>query len=180
MNKYIVYRSKIKQLGFASLTLSIALVFFLVFIAGCKEFSFTSILMGLIGLAFFGGGTYYLVKQITKSKELVILNEAGFYDFSTSISPANNLIGWDNVRRIEKVNMINHSFVSVYLKRPEEVLDLLSSEKQKAIIENTSKGFGEININLQNAKEVNEKILVSMMTKYLTEYRHYHKEPIEF
>lgn len=74
---------------------------------------------------------------------------------------------WEEIDKIENKSIVNQSFVSVYLKEPEQVLSGLSSLQRKTIAANVKMGFGEINITLQSAKSCTDDQLISKMNSFI-------------
>lgn len=169
--EYVVYQSKGKQLGLSLLGLFMVLMSIFVFIAGIMEarglWLFTGI--GLIGLLFFGLCELYIIKQLFVGKKLVVVTPEGFYDFSSATSTKDQMIPWNQVARIENKSILNQSFVSVYLKEPEQFLANVSTLQRKAIAANVKMGFGEININLQSAKKCTNDQLIAKMNCFIEE-----------
>jgi len=78
-------------------------------------------------------------------------------------------VSWSDVDRIQSKQVINQTFVSIYLKTPDKYLSQLSSYKQKLIAANIEMGLGEINIVLQNAKNCSQEELIELMNGYLND-----------
>jgi hypothetical protein len=168
MEKFVVYQSKLKQVGLSLLGLLMVGASFAVCAGSLAEGSFLFSMLGIIGLIFFGFCAFFLIKQVFKSKPIIILNSEGFYDYSSALSAKKLLISWKDISKIEETSMLNQEFVSVYLKQPEEFLAKLSSFQRKAVQANIRMGFGEINITLQSAKHCTNEQLCVQMNRYLS------------
>lgn len=168
---YIVYQSKIKQLGLSFLGLLMVLVCLFITFAGLSEGKYVMLIIGLISLMFFGACEGFIVKQVFKGngKRIVVLDKDGFYDYSSAIATKDRHILWSEVEKIENKRIMNQEFVSVYVKNSEEFLAKLSSFQRKSIKINVAMGFGEININLQSAKNCTNDQLVARMNNYLSD-----------
>lgn len=165
--EYVIYQSKIKQIGLSLLGLLMVVVCLFVLLAGVTETRYLMIGIGIIGSLFFGACEIFILKQVFIGKKLVVLTKQGFYDYSSALATKDRLIPWDNIKQIENKSMTGQTFVSVYLKKPDSVLSQLSTLQKKAINANAAMGFGEININLQSAKNCTCDDLLSRMNQYL-------------
>lgn len=165
--EFVVYQSKSKQIGLSFLGILMVLASFFILIAGIVETKYLFMIIGIIGFLFFGACELYIVRQVFLGKKLVVLTDAGFYDYSSALATKDQLIMWEEIDKIENKSMVNQSFVSVYLKEPEQVLSGLSSLQRKAIAANVKMGFGEINITLQSAKSCSDDQLMSKMDRFM-------------
>lgn len=165
--EFVVYQSKSKQIGLVFLGMLMVLASFFILIAGIIETKYVLMLIGIIGFLFFGACELFIVRQVFLGKKLVVLTDAGFYDYSSALATKDKLILWEEIEKIENKSMVNQSFVSVYLKEPEQVLSGLSSLQRKAIAANVKMGFGEINITLQSAKSCSDDQLISKMDRFM-------------
>lgn len=165
----IVYQSKLKQLGLLLLGLGMVVLSLFVAFAGSIESNYLILILGIFSVLFFGICDIYILKQLIKGKELVILTDDGFYDYSSAIATNDLLVSWSDVDRIQSKQVINQTFVSIYLKTPDKYLSQLSSYKQKLIAANIEMGLGEINIVLQNAKHCRPGDLITAMNRYLNQ-----------
>ncbi|MDU5511628.1 STM3941 family protein [Enterococcus gilvus] len=165
--EFVVYQSKSKQIGLALLGILMVLASFFILIAGIVETQYVLMAVGIIGFLFFGACELFIIKQVFLGKKLVVLTDAGFYDYSSALATKDKLILWKEIDKIENKSMVNQSFVSVYLKEPEQFLSGLSSLQRKAIAANVKMGFGEINITLQSAKKCNDAQLIAKMNHFM-------------
>ncbi|MGG5330906.1 STM3941 family protein [Enterococcus sp. AZ163] len=165
--EYIVYQSKIKQIGLSFLGLLMVTVCLFVLLAGVVETQYLMIGIGLIGGLFFGACEIFILKQVFVGKKLVVLTSEGFYDYSSALATKDRLIPWSGIEKIENKSMAGQTFVSAYLKEPDPILSQLSTFQKKAISANVAMGFGEINVNLQSAKNCTNDDLLSRMNRYL-------------
>jgi len=165
--EFVVYQSKSKQIGLSFLGILMVFASFFILVAGIIETKYILMLIGIIGFLFFGACELFIVRQVFLGKKLVVLTDAGFYDYSSALATKDQLVLWEEIDKIENKSMVNQSFVSVYLKEPEQVLSGLSSLQRKAIAANVKMGFGEINITLQSAKACTDDQLISKMNIYI-------------
>ena len=165
--EFVVYQSKSKQIGLSFLGMLMVLASFFILIVGIVETMYLFMVIGIMGFLFFGACELYIVKQVFVGTKLVVLNDVGFYDYSGALSTKEQLILWEEIDKIENKSIVNQSFVSVYLKEPEQVLSGLSSLQRKAIAANVKMGFGEINITLQSAKSCTDDQLISKMNSFI-------------
>lgn len=165
--EYVVYQSKSKQIGLSLMGLLMVLVSLVLLLVGVTESEYWILGIGIIGFLFFGACEIYIIKQVFLGKKLVVLSSLGFNDYSSALATKDKVILWNDVKKIENTGMLNQSFVSVYLKNPEEFLSDLSSFQRKAIAANVKMGFGEINITLQSAKKCTNAQLIEMMHSFI-------------
>ncbi|MEY8258109.1 STM3941 family protein [Erysipelotrichaceae bacterium 66-17] len=167
-NEHIVYQSKLKQAGLSVLGIFMVFMSLMVFLGGVIETNWLMLIIGLIALVFFGFCEFYIVKQLFHGKKLVVLTEKGFYDYSTATATKDRLIPWNEIAQIEDKSIMNQSFVSVTLKDPDKLLSSLSGLQKKSIAANVKLGFGQINVNLQSAKQCDNQQLIAMMKEFMS------------
>ncbi|MBO0453695.1 STM3941 family protein [Candidatus Enterococcus murrayae] len=165
--EFVVYQSKRKQIGLSLLGLFMVLMSLFIFLAGAADKQYLVMIVGVIGCVFFGACEVFIIKQVFKGKELVVLTVEGFYDYSSALATKKSLIHWSDVRTIESTRMVNQDFVSVYLKDPDAFLAKVSSFQRKAIKANSKMGYGEINITLQSANKCSNDQLIAKMHLFL-------------
>lgn len=165
-NEYIVYQSRLRIVGKLLLGVFMILLFLFAFFVGVLEQQWLPLVISIIGFIFFGYFEIYIIKQLFVGRKLVVLTVEGFYDFSSVISPKNQLIPWSQVAKIEKIDFAEQEFVSVYLKNSEEILSELPTISKKLIATNVKMGFGEISINLNSAKKCTVNKLIAKMNRY--------------
>ncbi|MBS7578347.1 MULTISPECIES: STM3941 family protein [unclassified Enterococcus] len=168
-NEFVVYQSKLKQVGLSFLGFIMVFMSLLVCLGGLLEHKYLLIIIGLVGFIFFGMCEAFIVKQVFKGKKLVILNSKGFFDYSSALATKDMLIPWSSIYKIENKSMINQQFVSIYLRDSESFLQKLSSLQKKAIQANIKMGFGEINITLQSSKKCTNEQLIEKMNQFKNE-----------
>lgn len=164
---YVVYQSKWKQFRLSLLGVLMTLASLFVLIGGLNKRRYIVVLVGLIGLLFFSFCTLLIIRQLFVGKQLVVLTNDGFFDYSSMTSTKDLLIPWHQVQRIENQSIARQTFVSVYLRDPEELFSGLSASQKKTRAANIGMGFGDININLQNAKHCTDAELIVRMDEYL-------------
>ena len=168
--KYIVYQSKGKQFGLSLLGLFMVLMSLFVLLAGLTEAHWLYTGIGIIGVLFFGWCEYFIIRQLIHGKELAVLLPEGFCDYSTAYATKDQLISWSQIKMITNQSIAGQSFVSVWLKEPEDFLSRLSTVQRTAISANRKLGFGEINISLQSAKHCTNDQLIEKMNQFMEEY----------
>lgn len=166
---YVVYQSKWKQLGLSPVGVLMTLAGLFVLVGGLTERQYVAALVGLVGLLFFGFCTVVIIRQLFVGKQLVVLTDEGFFDYTSATATKDLLIPWDQIEKIENKSLAQQTFVSVYLRDSEELFSGLSTFQKKAIAANKRMGFGDININLQNAKQCTDAQLIVRMDAYLAD-----------
>lgn len=167
--EYVVYQSKWKQFGLSLVGVLMTLAGLFVLVGGLTERQYVDALVGLVGLLFFGFCTVVIIRQLFVGKQLVVLTDEGFFDYTSATATRDLLIPWDQIEKIENKSLAGQTFVSIYLRDPEELFSGLSTFQKKAIAANKRMGFGDININLQNAKQCTDAQLIVRMDAYLAD-----------
>ena len=172
MKELVVYQSKSKQLMLVFLAIIMVAASLLVFLMGLemqvlKHYLFIGI--GGIGLLFFGFCLLYLIKDLIVGKKLVVVNEQGFYDFSSAIA-SRDLIGWEQVEELGTYTIQGQVFITVFLFDGDEFIQTLPFMKRLAAKANIKLGAGHININTQAMKGITRDELLYEMGNFLEMY----------
>lgn len=171
MDEVIVKQSNRKQillilLGVIMVTTSIYALY-----TSLNRENITFIVISVIGIIFFGFCLVYMIKKLFFGDKIVVINEEGFYDFSTVMATNNQLIRWEEVKAIRITKVLGNSFVSVDLKNSKETLENQGLINKILIKINNYMGYDSININLNNAKNINSERLKELMQNYLKRSR---------
>lgn len=172
MKELVIYQSKTKQLMLVFLAVIMVAASLLVFLAGLemqvlRHFLFIAI--GVIGLLFFGFCLLYLIKDLIIGKKLVVVNEQGFYDFSSAIA-SKDMIAWGRVEELGIYTIQGQVFITVFLLDGEEFIEGLPFMKRTAAKANIKLGAGHININTQAIKGMTRDELLYEMSNFFEEY----------
>ncbi len=154
MKEFHVKRSGIKRYGYILLCIVMAAASSLLIIF--QE----SVLVGAIGMLFFGLGAVVIVWK-TFGSPLLTLTTEGFTDNSTASSTG--FIRWEMVSNMVIADVMEQMFISVCLKDTVSYLDTLSSLKRKAAEANLALGYGPINIALLGTSMRPEDVLSRML-----------------
>lgn len=100
----------------------------------------------------------------------MILNNEGFYDYSSAISTKDQLIKWTDVRDIALTSIGGKLFVSIEVENFDELLKSQNAMSKKAMRLNNKIGYKDINITMQNAKGMDANDLVIIMQDYHAKY----------
>ncbi len=97
------------------------------------------IVIGYVGLIFFGlAGLYILYKLFDKKPGLIIDNE-GIYDNSSAA--AGHLIKWDRIKGLRIKQVMSTKFILIDIENPEEFMDGVNGIKKK-LMWSTYKMYG--------------------------------------
>ena len=97
------------------------------------------IVIGYVGLIFFGlAGLYILYKLFDKKPGLIIDNE-GIYDNSSAA--AGHLIKWERITGLRVEQVMSTKFILIDIKNPEEFMDGVNGLKKK-LMWSTYKMYG--------------------------------------
>lgn len=170
MDELIVRKSIVKQafITFMSLGLTALGAFFLYI--GIEYNTLFAILFGIFILLIFGFFTFHHMKLLFDGHDLVILNNEGFYDYSSAISTKDQLIKWTDVRDIALTSIGGKLFVSIEVENFDELLKSQNAMSKKAMRLNNKIGYKDINITMQNAKGMDANDLVIIMQDYHAKY----------
>jgi hypothetical protein len=169
-NEFIVYQSKGKQfLLIIAAIVMVSLSFIVIFMSRNNEngtfylFNYLYPIIGIFGVLFFGFGAIYLMKELVGGKQLVVLTQDGFYDYSSAMATKHRLIPWKDVLDIAVFSTFGQPFITVKLKNAEAFLASLSPLHRKAVQANLKLGAYEISITVQQAKGVSLNQLLEQM-----------------
>ena len=91
-----------------------------------------AILFGIFILLIFGFFTFHHMKLLFDGHDLVILNNEGFYDYSSAISTKDQLIKWTDVRNISLTSIGGKLFVSIEVENFDELLKSQNAMSKKS------------------------------------------------
>lgn len=129
-----------------------------------------SLLLSIVGGAGIGlsiAGLIATIKMYRSGDTLLIINDKGFYDYSSLMATHDQLIEWSEVSQIQYAEMSGQQFVNVQLKNPDETLRNLSDFAKKMAKANENMGLPGININANIAVGYDATELVELMNNYL-------------
>ena len=172
MKELVVYQSKGKQLMliFLAVIMVAASLFVLMMGVGNQDsMKITFIAIGAIGTLFFGFCLLYMIKDLFVGKKLLVVNEKGFYDYSSAIA-SKDFIGWERVQELGTYSIQGQVFITVFLFDGEEFLQALPAMKRTAVKANVKLGAGHININTQAIKGMTRDELLHEMSIFFKEY----------
>jgi hypothetical protein len=172
-NEFVVYQSKGKQLLLIiAAIIMVGASFFVIFIKQNNDYgtsyflNYLIVIFGLLGVLFFGFGTIFLIKEFVAGKQLIVLTQDGFYDYSSAMATKDRLISWQDVADIATFSTMGQPFITVKMKNSEAFLASLSPFHRKAVQANLKLGAYEISITAQQAKGVSLNQLLKEMTLF--------------
>ena len=127
----------------------------MIIIAGFQGSGWVPIVLGLFLLVVFIYAFYFHAKNVLRRKELLIINDDGFYDYSSGVALGDKLVKWEDVRDIKIGQIKGKEFITVFLVNPSKYIDGTGQMSKKLAQSNAALGFGEINISLGLAKKEN-------------------------
>ncbi|MEK4229482.1 STM3941 family protein [Solibacillus sp. FSL H8-0538] len=126
--------------------------------------------IGILGTIIFGFAMLYSTKQLFSRRKLVIVNENGFYDFSSALA-IRDFIKWESVEKIELVIINGQQLISVYLLEGDTFINTLPALKRIAMRGNLKFGFGQVTITVQTAINVTGEQLNHIMNSFFEGYK---------
>lgn len=100
-----------------------------------------------------------LTKRLINAKPLIIADESGFTDNSTTIG----FVPWRDVKRIYMVTMKHNKLIQVEVENHEEYLDRLSGLNRKAAELNMKLGYQPISFSLNGTGRNTDKFLADII-----------------
>lgn len=172
MKELVVYQSKGKQLMFVFLAVIMVATSLFVFTTGLGSQDSRNIIfiaIGILGILFFGFCLLYIIKDFIVGKKILVINEKGFYDYSSAIA-SKDFIGWERVQELGTYTIQGQVFITVFLFDGDEFIKALPVTKRTAVKANIKLGAGHININTQTAKGISREEILHEMSIYFEEY----------
>lgn len=126
-------------------------------------------IFGILGVFFFGTCAVFLLRKLFSRQVGLILHAEGFIDNSSGINAGEIL--WCDVNAVADYNVMNQSFVIIYLKDPEKYISAQNNIiKRKLIILNYKMSGSPIHITANGLKVSYDK-LYNLMQEYFEYYK---------
>ena len=122
MEEIIIKKSRKKTTMLMLLCVMLVLLCGVILYAGLAYESILHAVIGGMGFVFFITCLIAWFKVNRTGDKLLILNDKGFYDYSSMIATEEQLIEWSEVSQIQYAEMSGQQFVNIQLKKPEETL----------------------------------------------------------
>jgi hypothetical protein len=122
-------------------------------------------IVGSMGTLFFGICLFQILKRLACPKPLLIIDDNGIEDSSSSI--ALGFIPYEEIERFEIVRVgVSNPFIGVQLKNEEESIKKLSKMKQKVVKANHKIGYPSFSIRVDTAENMSiDEIFQLLKTK---------------
>ena len=161
-----IKQSKGGQLFIVILSIIMTLASIFVIFIGINDDNIFLIIVGIIGTLFFGLAFVLLVKSLISKKYVLILNEEGFYDFSSALSTNDTLIPWDQVTGVELVQVTSEVFVALSLKDPELAKHARSKMGNMFARANKGLGYADVLVTTKTAQGYDAEKVGQLMYDY--------------
>jgi|GEM_PF-981961 len=102
----------------------------------------------VIGVVFFGYAFFYLVKRAKQGKAILVVDENGVTDNSSSVSFG--FIPWGDIDEVRVDAVFGNNCIELLLNNEQEYLDKLSGLKKQAILANKKMGYPAVCITLNS------------------------------
>lgn len=122
-------------------------------------------LLMIFSALFFATSTYFIAKRLFQPKPLLIVDEKGITDYSTSIMGFGTF-PWEEITDIQLTYYRNQTFISVYLVDEDKYIKQVSPWKRMAYMANRLLGAPLINITLTTSTETPEEIFFLIQSDY--------------
>jgi len=164
MDEIIIEENKGKLKELIRIGILILLVEIFLVGVGVKKGIMLPIIIGVIGLLFFGTCFVFMVNRLRKPAPLLVVGEDGIIDRSTMTSVG--FIPWRQIKLIKIYKSFNQEFIGIDLYSLKELEKGISMAKRLAIKINIVFKYPPIGISL-NTANVECKEVVSLIEKRL-------------
>ena len=165
----VVHIEKAKGKQVMLLSLSIIMVLILLLIGLGASSTFLKIIMILCAL-FFALGIWFFSKSLLNKKGFAILDEHGFYEYSTAMSTNDTLIPWKEVKEINIKEFGGKRYVQVLLHHPEIADNARTAIGNMFAKCNAKIGYAGILIDTNTAKGMKTDKLFDLMKDFHQKY----------
>ncbi|MDL2310437.1 hypothetical protein LJC13_00490 [Peptostreptococcaceae bacterium OttesenSCG-928-C18] len=166
-----IYESKIKNIGLFFLGVFMSILGLILILVGLKEPRvYILIVIGIMGLVFFGFCTIFIFSLIFKNEPVIILNKDGFFNKKQSYSKERPFILWNEVEEIFIKNIVGEDFVCIKIENEEKYIESMSKPMKLGAKANMKLGFPAICISANSLKGYNNDKLFNLFISYCEEY----------
>ncbi|MDP4469085.1 STM3941 family protein [Staphylococcus hyicus] len=165
----VVHIEKAKGKQMMLLSLCIIMVLILLLIGLGASSTFLKIIMILCAL-FFALGIWFFTKSLLNKKGFAILDEHGFYEYSTAMSTNDTLIPWKEVKEINIKEFGAKRYVQVLLHHPEIADNARTAIGNMFAKSNAKIGYAGILIDTNTAKGMKTEELFDLMKDFHQKY----------
>ncbi|MCE5154023.1 hypothetical protein KJB58_06025 [Staphylococcus hyicus] len=165
----VVHIEKAKGKQMMLLSLCIIMVLILLLIGLGASSTFLKIIIILCAL-FFALGIWFFTKSLLNKKGFAILDEHGFYEYSTAMSTNDTLIPWKEVKEINIKEFGGKRYVQVLLHHPEIVDNARTAIGNMFAKSNAKIGYAGILIDTNTAKGMKTEELFDLMKDFHQKY----------
>lgn len=165
----VVHIEKAKGKQMMLLSLCIIMVLILLLIGLGASSTFLKIIMILCAL-FFALGIWFFTKSLLNKKGFAILDEHGFYEYSTAMSTNDTIIPWKEVKEINIKEFGGKRYVQVLLHHPEIADNARTVIGNMFAKSNAKIGYAGILIDTNTAKGMKTEELFDLMKDFHQKY----------
>ncbi|MDC8004915.1 hypothetical protein POV27_12705 [Aureisphaera galaxeae] len=128
----------------------------------------TVIIVGVVGILFFGGTGIFVFRKLFDKKNGLVINFEGITDHSSGVSVG--LIVWDDIVKIRRTAVMSTKFLLIHVKDPEKYIQKAGSKFKASVMRANMKTYGtplSISSNtLQYDFDELEDLVYSQFSKY--------------
>lgn len=134
------------------------------------------ILIGSLGILFFGGTFMYYTKRIftTNLPPILFVDDKGIIDKSSAL--AIGFIPWEDISRIRLRSHLDQTYISVTLKDNQKYLAKMNAFQRYCSKINLKSGFPLVNIVLTTSNEIPEQVYYNILQQYGDNFKKRHKK----
>jgi hypothetical protein len=167
MEDVVIRQSKRKLIKLIVLNIFILAICLLCILIGTFEHELFPLVIGIIGLTFFGFCFLFFIQRLMRPKEILIINDNGIIDHSSATSIG--AVSWEEIDSFYRRNILSNSFICVKLKDENQTLSRLKPWKIRLLKLNTPVGCEPVSITLDTADAEFTSVLNTLQRK-LQEY----------
>jgi len=100
------------------------------------------LIMGILGLAFFGSSGFYLAKKLYNSAPGIIVSKKGITDNSSTLSVG--FVGWEDIVEICDVTTSKQIFINIVVKDPNKYISRQNNGLKRKWMQINYKAYGTV------------------------------------
>ena len=127
------------------------------------------LVVGILGLVFFGFCTIFIIKAIFSQKIMLTISESGIEDRSSGVSIG--LIEWQDIVGIETRQIYSQKFVVLLTSQPDKYLDKANSTMKRKAMQANARLCGSPLAISSNSLKINHADLETMLNQKWENYR---------
>lgn len=162
MDDFIIFPKKGRMILLAFLSFLFVLIggIFVISYVVQEDIPIYLVIIGVISIVFFGFCMIYYMKEIIKTKPVLIISDAGIIDRSSYLAPG--LVKWEDIKYIDFVEFGGQVFLGIYTHDPNLIID--QSTHLRKLLNKMNKGLlnSQVNIPVKNLSCTEQELVVTI------------------